>query len=147
MPQEQTEVFGRDTNHPFTLFPSDNESTVRTIGVWAGWGSGDADGKWVVKGIKLTWNNGDERKTYNHAQDSDQYSSFTFAPGETADWTIRAGWRIDRIEIESSAKRRCDFGGESAPIFSHVAKGALIGFEGSSGWEIDCLSIRYNTNE
>ncbi|KAH7198889.1 uncharacterized protein B0J16DRAFT_392705 [Fusarium flagelliforme] len=145
MPQEQTEFFGKDTNHPFSLYPDDDESTVKSITVWAGLGSGDAEGFSVLKGIQLTWENGEEKRIYNHPVDSDTSSTYTFKPGETAVWDVRAGWRVVQFNIRTSSTKIWSVGKDDGTLHPNVADGRLIGFEGSSGWEIDYISLRYWT--
>ncbi|SPJ81874.1 uncharacterized protein FTOL_09279 [Fusarium torulosum] len=143
--QSQTDFHGENTHHPFTLYPTDGTSRVKTIEVWAGWGSGDAEGYWVLKGIQLTWFNGDVDKVYNHPKDNDKYSSYTFEKEEHASWSIRAGSRIVRFDIDTSTGHHWDCGEDGGPLFQHVANGFLVGFEGSAGWEVDYLSFRYET--
>ncbi|KAM0666209.1 hypothetical protein ACQRIU_004064 [Beauveria bassiana] len=114
--------FGRDTQHPHTLFPN-ARSTAQHFTVWSGQGSGDAQGFIVIKGMRL--------------------SSFEFQDGESGVWSIRAGWRIVRFEINTDRGRSWAFGGTSGDLFSNVANGKLIGFELSTGWEVDWAKITF----
>lgn len=147
MPQQQTSFYGRDQKNPFSLYPKDDKSAVREIGVWSGWGSGDADGIWVVKGIKLTWASNEVQHVYNHPKNDDTYSQYEFKQGESADWSIHAGWRINQLVFDTSTEAHWDAGAQGGDTFSHVANGILIGFEGSASWEVDGLSIRYDPKQ
>ncbi|KAF7590963.1 hypothetical protein BBP40_002215 [Aspergillus hancockii] len=139
MSEHQSQFFGRNTGHPFFLYPV-SPSTVRVLEVWSGRASGDSEGLWVTKGIKLTWFNGEQKMIYNRPQDDDQYTRYEFVNDESADWSVRAGWRIDRIEFRTSSGSFWSAGGTAGTLHSHVANGFLIGFEGSAGWEMDFIS-------
>ncbi|PKX89488.1 uncharacterized protein P174DRAFT_445998 [Aspergillus novofumigatus IBT 16806] len=144
MPEHQTPSYGKNNNNPFFLYPN-KPSTVKRLEAWSGWGSGDSQNKWVVKGIKLTWFNGEQKSIYNHAKDEDKYAQYEFGTDESADWSIRSGWRIDRIEFDTSKGHHWSAGGDSGDLHSHIANGFLLGFEGSAGWEVDYISMRYKS--
>lgn len=145
---ESERIFGDRSNHPFRLYPNDSKSRVKTIDVWIGPGTGDAEDYIVFKGIQLTWFDGKSDLVYRHPDDDrDKKHSFTFEEGESAVWTVQAGSRIVIFEIETSQGRRWKVGEQTGPIFPDVADGYLIGIEGSSGWEIDNLLLIYETKE
>ena len=139
---QQTQFYGRQSGDHFSLYP-DNPSNVKVIEMWAGWGTGDAAGKWVLKGIKLTWFNKEEKKLYNHPQSDDDHFRYEFSPNETALCSIQCAWRIDRFEFTTSKGNTFIAGGTGGHRFSNIANGFIVGFEGNSGWEIDYLSMRY----
>ncbi|UNI18245.1 hypothetical protein JDV02_004525 [Purpureocillium takamizusanense] len=145
MSHQQSAFYGRNTGHHFSIYPKDAESTVKVLGLWSGKASGDSEGRWVLKGIKLTWFDGRTQQIYNHPVEGDEYAEYTFERNETADWGLRAGWRIDRLQFETSHGNLWGAGGYGGTLHAHVAKGNLIGFEGSSGWEIDYISLRYRS--
>ncbi|KAM3450062.1 hypothetical protein MY3296_006370 [Beauveria thailandica] len=134
--------FGKDTGHPQSLFPT-AQSTAKHFTVWAGNGSGDAEGFIVIKGIEIEWFNGERQLVYNHPQPDDTKSSFEFGPNEKCQWSIRSGWRIVRFEITTDRGRSWAFGGTSGELYPNVANGQLIGFELSTGWEVDWATITF----
>ncbi|OAA58344.1 Mannose-binding lectin [Cordyceps fumosorosea ARSEF 2679] len=135
--------FGRNTGHPFQLFPN-QRSTARRFTVRIGQGSGDAQGFIVVKGIEIEWFNGERVSVYNRPQPDDSSSTFEFQEGERASWTVWAGWRIVRFEISTTLGRTWAFGGTSGTRFPNiVSNGQLIGMELSSGWEVDWANITF----
>ncbi|PQK15941.1 hypothetical protein BB8028_0006g02630 [Beauveria bassiana] len=134
--------FGRDTQHPHSLFPN-ARSTAQHFTVWSGQGSGDAQGFIVIKGIEIVWFNGERKSIYNHPQPGDTKSSFEFQDGERGVWSVRAGWRIVRFEINTDRGRSWAFGGTSGELYSNVVNGRLIGFELSAGWEVDWAKITF----
>ncbi|KAM3513327.1 hypothetical protein MY11210_003011 [Beauveria gryllotalpidicola] len=134
--------FGKDTNHPHSLFPS-TQSTARQLTVWSGEGTGDAEGFIVIKGIEIVWFNGERKSVYNHPQPNDTMSSFEFRDDETCQWSVRAGWRIVRLEFSTNDGRIWATGGDSGELYPNVANGRLIGFDLSAGWEIDWATITF----
>jgi hypothetical protein len=143
MPQNQTSTYGKTYNNPFSLYPDEPTQTVKKIDIWSGWSSGDSEGYWVVKGIKLTWFNGQVKDIYRHPGKDDKHDSYEFEADETANWSVWAGWRINKLQFSSSKGILFDAGAESGTEYSNVANGALVGFEGDAGWEFDSISIRY----
>ncbi|ATY67189.1 Mannose-binding lectin [Cordyceps militaris] len=142
MSQRVVGPFGRNTNHPFSLFPN-RDSTAKRFTVWSGQGSGDAANFIVIKGLEIEWFNGEKKKVYNRPQPGDTMSSVDFSPDETAQWSVRAGWRIVRFEVSTSKGRSWAFGGTSGELYANVANGKLVGFELSSGWEVDWTKITF----
>ncbi|KAM3500147.1 hypothetical protein MY10362_006666 [Beauveria mimosiformis] len=134
--------FGRDTQHPYRLFP-EFESTAKQFTVWSGEGSGDAEGFMVIKGIEIEWFNGEKKSVYNHPEPGDTKSSFEFGEDDKCLWSLRAGWRIVRFEINTDMGRTWAFGGTSGELYSNVAHGRLIGFDLSAGWEVDWALITF----
>lgn len=143
MPQYQTPFYGRDSGHPFSLYPYAHSSIVKVLEMWSGWGSGDANGHWVIKGIQLTWFTGEQKGLYNHPVDTDVYSRYEFGGNEMANFSIRAGWRIHKFGFQTSTGILWDAGGDSGHLFLDIANGSIVGFEGSSGWELDYLRMRF----
>ncbi|KAE8382213.1 hypothetical protein BDV26DRAFT_288740 [Aspergillus bertholletiae] len=125
-----------------------DDAIVKTLEIWSGPGTGDAsDSPSVLKGIRITWFNGESDHVYNHPQEGGTRHSYKFKRGETADFGAIFGWRIVRLWFETNLKGYFVSGGENGHTAEYIANGYLVGFEGSSGWEMDSLSLRYNVPE
>ncbi|PYH76987.1 hypothetical protein BO82DRAFT_191241 [Aspergillus uvarum CBS 121591] len=143
-PTSRTETYGRNTGTPFSIYPDHDATTVKTLEIWEGRASGDSAGLWVIKGLRITWFNDQRKQLYNHPQDGDQLKILTFATNETmTECSIRAAWRVDRIEIVTSRGQHLVAGGEGGTPYRNVARGSLVGYTGSAGWEVDNISVLY----
>lgn len=101
----------------------------------------------MLKGIKLSWVNGDEQEVYNHRVSGDKYETYTFQPNETADFSIVYGYRVVGFGFTTSTGNTWFAGGGNGTRADYIAKGYLVGFVGSSGWEIDSLALVYDAIE
>lgn len=104
----------------------------------------------MVKGIRLTWFNGDNSlsadtlSVYNNRKTDDSYQKYEFQPDETIkSMNIYSGGLIDRIEFATSMGGHFTIGGDGGSPNFNVGEGFLVGFDGTARWEVDSITPRF----
>ncbi|EFZ00629.1 jacalin-like lectin domain protein [Metarhizium robertsii] len=145
MPVKDTRVFGGNGGDPYELYPQNSDANVKLLEVWSGWGTKDCKNQWVLKGIGLTWTDGQHKELYNRIEEDDMYQTFHFPkdPREgSASWDVRSGARVDELKFKTKKGVPWVTGGSGGKE-EHLADGALVGFHGKASDDIDSLSMRY----
>ncbi|MCJ1317359.1 hypothetical protein MMC15_002682 [Xylographa vitiligo] len=113
----------------FTL--TNGKKAVKQISVWVARGSNGWNDRDLIKAVKLTWKDEEERTATGKKEGATEYT-FEFHDDETVtDLQIWTGDRVDRLKLTTSENRRFEKGGTGGAVHSEqIGNGVLLGFTG-----------------
>ncbi|KAE8374396.1 ricin B lectin domain-containing protein [Aspergillus bertholletiae] len=110
---------------------------VRVVEVW----TGEVEDETVVRGLQWTWDDGSKSKLYGANKGDHQV--FVVPPGgKVKESSVNSGKRVDSIVIETEDGEKFKAGGDGGDKHKQdVGAGVLVGFNGASGLDIDCVGL------
>jgi jacalin-like lectin domain-containing protein len=130
-------IVGGSGGHAFQALAPPNES-VKEIDLHCGYGTGDSQSAYVIRGIRLYYTNGSRSQLFGRTTTDTRF--YYFNPSELVNqMSIRAAWRADAIRFFTTKGFMNACGGGGADFPQNIGNGTLVGFWGRAAFDVDAL--------